>query len=564
MTTPTEPEALAAVEIAQQMLAHLDECDRIGKFASIWTDHIRQICEALPTPAAQMLAGEGEAVPFQQRVQPWMMECFGAEISGDMLERSDRAVEEMLELSQEACAAIGVDFAPRAHALVDYVAGRPVGEIRQEVGGVMVTLAALCLAAKIDMHEAGEIELARILQPHIVQKIRAKQAAKPTGSALPVAHPPAAEPKKGDFRCHNCKRIAEGLVAAPKKCTDCMCSSFSAVAYSERKYAPAAEPVWLREAALGVVLAGLVEGERERLQGKIDECNQAIAEGSSDPWYREDLDRFRQTLRILNEEIAALATPARTDDALPRGPRSLNIADSRERPASIAALSPAPDRGEVVDKAIRHEERKRIIAQGCIHTRKASENADYDRPDVSQWQSDQSEWFDPTICEIVSEYAAWRDTQDALKPADATPAGHWLEPYRTMDAGGSPETAGQVGHSWLLDIARAEHDNDPAALEIDMPRLTEDGTAQILYRGPKVIAACFIVRDPMNFAILFRYRTTPAGEVVQIGDDKFETIAAAFAKEFYGPGFDPFDNPEAYDLIERGLRAALQSGEGKA
>lgn len=97
----------------------------------------------------------------------------------------------------------------------------------------------------------------------------------------------------------------------------------------------------------------------------------------------------------------------------------------------------------------------------------------------------------------------------ATPASDVAPVGHWLEPYRTMDAGGSPETAGQVGHSWLIDIARAEHDNDPAALEIDMPRLTEDGTAQILYRGPKVIAACFIVRDPMNFAILFRYLAHP-------------------------------------------------------
>lgn len=63
------------------------------------------------------------------------------------------------------------------------------------------------------------------------------------------------------------------------------------------------------------------------------------------------------------------------------------------------------------EKAIRHDERKRLIAQGCIHTRKAGENADYDRPDVSAWQNDQGEYFDPTICEIVSEYAAWRDQQ---------------------------------------------------------------------------------------------------------------------------------------------------------
>jgi hypothetical protein len=217
MTTPTEPEALAAFQREERYIVikrkHLDELEEINlrdwiadnQIAAIecvvvesdWPEYetVWQMIEArsTSTPAARMLAGEGEAA-FQQRVQPWMMECFGAEISGDMLERSDRAVEEMLELSQASCAAIGVDFAPRAHALVDYVAGRPVGEIRQEVGGVMVTLAALCLAAKIDMHEAGEIELARILQPHIVEKIRAKQAAKPTGSALPVAHAPAAEP----------------------------------------------------------------------------------------------------------------------------------------------------------------------------------------------------------------------------------------------------------------------------------------------------------------------------------------------------------------------------------
>jgi hypothetical protein len=125
---------------------------------------------------------EGEA--FQHRVQPWMMECFGAEISADKLERNDRFIEEALELVQST----GYS-ADRAHALVDYVFGRDIGEPSQEVGGVMVTLAALCLAHGLDMHIAGETELARINQPAIVQKIRAKQAAKPTGSALPIAPP---------------------------------------------------------------------------------------------------------------------------------------------------------------------------------------------------------------------------------------------------------------------------------------------------------------------------------------------------------------------------------------
>ena len=49
----------------------------------------------------------------------------------------------------------------------------------------MVTLAAYCLAHGLDMHEAGETELARIWTK--VDAIRAKQAAKPTGSALPTA-----------------------------------------------------------------------------------------------------------------------------------------------------------------------------------------------------------------------------------------------------------------------------------------------------------------------------------------------------------------------------------------
>lgn len=117
---------------------------------------------------------------FQHRVQPWMMACFGPEISGDKLERSDRFIEEALELAQSG------DYPrERVLALVDYVYGRAQGDMPQEVGGVMVTLAAFCLAHDIDMHEAGETELARVWTK--VEKIRAKHAAKPTGSALPVA-----------------------------------------------------------------------------------------------------------------------------------------------------------------------------------------------------------------------------------------------------------------------------------------------------------------------------------------------------------------------------------------
>lgn len=122
---------------------------------------------------------DGQAgASFQERVQPWMAACFGEEISADRTERNHRFLEEALELAQ-------ANRCTRSEAiqLVDYVFGRPVGEVRQEIGGVMVTLAALCLALGEDMHAAGDVELARVWTK--VEAIRAKQAAKPKHSPLP-------------------------------------------------------------------------------------------------------------------------------------------------------------------------------------------------------------------------------------------------------------------------------------------------------------------------------------------------------------------------------------------
>ncbi|UGQ44930.1 hypothetical protein [Massilia endophytica] len=109
---------------------------------------------------------------FQQRVQPWMLACFGAEIAADSTERNHRFLEESLELAQ-SCGCT----AQEAHQLVDYVFGRAAGEKRQEAGGVMVTLAALCLAHGIDMHACGEEELDMIWER--IDAIRAKHAGKP-------------------------------------------------------------------------------------------------------------------------------------------------------------------------------------------------------------------------------------------------------------------------------------------------------------------------------------------------------------------------------------------------
>ncbi len=140
--------------------------DVSGQYADIALAQLDALAKAAPT--------------FQARVQPWLLACFGELIAGDREERNHRFLEEALELVQASgCSA------SEAHQLVDYVYGRPVGEPAQEVGGVMVTLAALCLANGLDMHTAAETELARIWT--MVEKIRAKQAAKPKHSPLPQA-----------------------------------------------------------------------------------------------------------------------------------------------------------------------------------------------------------------------------------------------------------------------------------------------------------------------------------------------------------------------------------------
>lgn len=121
---------------------------------------------------------------FQAMTRSWVELCFGRQIADDPVERGDRLAEEVLELLQ----AVGYDRR-RIFALVDYVWSRPVGEPEQEVGGVMVTLAAFCAAHGIDMRLAGETELLRILSPEIIEKIRGKQAKKDTGDRLRLAEP---------------------------------------------------------------------------------------------------------------------------------------------------------------------------------------------------------------------------------------------------------------------------------------------------------------------------------------------------------------------------------------
>lgn len=150
--------------------------------------------QELQAVLAALTARQPVGRSFQANVSEWMGQCFLPSLYSNMTERGDRLLEEVLELLQ----AHGYDKA-RVPTLVDYVFGRPVGDPAQEVGGVMVTLAGYCWVAGLDMHAAGDAELARIGQPDVMAKIRAKQEAKNAlhfDTPLPgnAARQPAGEP----------------------------------------------------------------------------------------------------------------------------------------------------------------------------------------------------------------------------------------------------------------------------------------------------------------------------------------------------------------------------------
>ena len=84
---------------------------------------------------------------FQSRVYKWFVSCFGPKL-GTEIERSHRFLEEALELVQ----VIGCSR-EEAHNLVDYTYNRYIGELDQEIGGVMTTLAVLCEITNKDMQK---------------------------------------------------------------------------------------------------------------------------------------------------------------------------------------------------------------------------------------------------------------------------------------------------------------------------------------------------------------------------------------------------------------------------
>lgn len=88
----------------------------------------------------------------------WGVRCFGLDHMTNVRIRSLRTTEEVIELGQ----ALGV---PKdiVHKLVSVVYSKPAGDVRQEIGGSLVTLMCLCESIGVDPEQAFSIEIRRCL-----------------------------------------------------------------------------------------------------------------------------------------------------------------------------------------------------------------------------------------------------------------------------------------------------------------------------------------------------------------------------------------------------------------
>jgi NTP pyrophosphatase (non-canonical NTP hydrolase) len=102
----------------------------------------------------------------------WGCRCFGLDHMTNKNVRALRFAEEALELAQ-AC---GVSE-EKALALVRMVYSRPAGDVRQEIGGSMVTLSVLARLLGYDVESAFSIEVRRCLTKdpaHFAQRNKEK------------------------------------------------------------------------------------------------------------------------------------------------------------------------------------------------------------------------------------------------------------------------------------------------------------------------------------------------------------------------------------------------------
>jgi Lar family restriction alleviation protein len=249
--------------------------DNCGGHGSEW----RSQYEARAIAAWNTRAVSTVAPTFQDRVRPWLLACFGAEIANDKAERDHRFLEEALELVQ-ACGCTQTD----AHQLVDYVYNRPSGDVAQEAGGVMITLASLCLAQEVDMHASGETELDRNWER--IEIIRAKRAAKPKHSPLPEHVAVAPEQSQQDEQ-----RYLQG------SCTESECRLCHLPDYAR-------QPGMKHSGLTGITEQSQLSREEEALFDEVDRRKDEVVDAAV-AWHQSG-DDWMETADRLSDAIDSL------------------------------------------------------------------------------------------------------------------------------------------------------------------------------------------------------------------------------------------------------------------
>lgn len=147
-----------------------------------WHDGILLTEDNVPTREVYRLIPNkiciNKSLPFKTQVQFFMDKCFGDD-AYDKKNRIHRLLEEVIELAQ------ATEVTPNhIIELIDHVYGKPVGGLNEEVGGVMVTLAGVCIAYDISMDTVGLGELKRCWKRF--PELQKKNANRPKNSPLPV------------------------------------------------------------------------------------------------------------------------------------------------------------------------------------------------------------------------------------------------------------------------------------------------------------------------------------------------------------------------------------------
>lgn len=112
----------------------------------------------LVPPSEAGTVGETTRIDRQISIGKWAVAAFGEAEATSLPQRGVRLLEEAAEAAQST----GVSLEQAKH-LMEYVWGRPAGELYQELGGVGVTALALAHAAGLDAENCEVLEVNRVL-----------------------------------------------------------------------------------------------------------------------------------------------------------------------------------------------------------------------------------------------------------------------------------------------------------------------------------------------------------------------------------------------------------------